>query len=147
MYNVVSCCILISVVGRFCGFFFEIILTQGNWLGGSVLCHFFRCIFFYVFLICFKLFLNLLFNLFHFFIFVVVVLYCVQMSSEELFISIGSVFSWAILILNNVFVVVVLYCVQLFFGSKNFPKSFSPFLFLSFANTFLFFSLSSILLN
>ena len=71
--------------------------------------------------------------------FVVVVLYCVQLLSEEHFISFFSYFSWAILILNNMFVVVVLYCV-LFFGSKKTTKSFSPFLFLSFANTFLFFT-------
>jgi len=46
------------------------------------------------------------------------------------------------------FVVVILYCVQLFFGSKNVPKPFSPFLFLSFAIVFLFFYfLSSILLE
>ena len=47
-------------------------------------------------------------------------------------------FSWAILILNNMFVVVVLWCVQLFWEVFC-PKSFSPFLFLSFANYFLFF--------
>ena len=34
------------------------------------------------------------------------------------------------------FVVVVLYCVHLVFGSKKNPKSFSPFLFLSFAIAF-----------
>jgi len=34
------------------------------------------------------------------------------------------------------FVVVVLYCVQFFFGSKKKTKSFSPFLFLSFAIAF-----------
>ena len=45
--------------------------------------------------------------------FVVVVLYCVQLLSEELFISFFSVFAWATLILNKMFVVVVLYCVQL----------------------------------
>ena len=43
---------------------------------------------------------------------------------------------WATLVLNSVFVVVVLYCVQCFFGSKHFPKSLSPFLFLSFAIAF-----------
>ena len=79
-------------------------------LGG----HFFSLFFFN----CFKL----LFNLFQFFMFVVVFLCCVQMLSEEMVISTVSVFSCAILILNNVFVVVVLYCVQFFFGSKNFPN-------------------------
>jgi len=38
------------------------------------------------------------------------------------------------------FVLVVHYCVQLFFEVKKNPNSFSPFLFLSFANTFLFFT-------
>ena len=47
---------------------------------------------------------------------------------------------WATLILNSMFVVVVLYCAQFFFRNKNVPKSFSPFLFLSFANMFLFFT-------
>ena len=55
---------------------------------------------------------------------------------------------WAILILNSVYVVVALYCVQLFFGRIFFPKSFSPFLFLSFANyVSIFYFLSSILLE
>jgi hypothetical protein len=54
--------------------------------------------------------------------------------SEEILISIVSVFSLAIFILNNMFVVVI-YCVQLFL-EVFFPKSFSSFLFLSFANYF-----------
>ena len=45
---------------------------------------------------------------------------------------------WATLILNSIFVVGVHYC-AIFFGSKK-TKSFSPFLFLSFTNTFLFYT-------
>ena len=67
----------IDWVGRFCVIFFVYVFSV-----------FFSCFL----LICFKLFFNLLFNLFQFCMFVVVVLYCVQMLSEELFISIVSVF-------------------------------------------------------
>ena len=44
---------------------------------------------------------------------------------------------WATLILNSMFVLGVNYCVQLLSGVKI-VKIFSPVLFLSFANTFLF---------
>ena len=59
---------------------------------------------------------------------------------------------WAALILNSMFVVVVLYCVKLFCWSQSFPKSFSPFRFLSVSfplliNSSLFYFLSSILLE
>ena len=82
---------------------------------------------------------NLLFHLFF-----CIYFYIVSIFAVFLFI-IFQFFSWAILILSNIFVVVVLYCVQFFFGSKKIPKSLSPFLFLSFANTFLFLFISSIL--
>ena len=33
LYHVLSCCILISVVGRFCVFFFIIVTQEIDWVG------------------------------------------------------------------------------------------------------------------